>query len=257
MERQAALLATGVAPTRTVGLLAVPAPTALLAGAAGGHRGDGHARQSSLVAREAEQAGEGPRAQASPLSVASLQACADVGQVREGQGCAGLHGLDQAPGQHVVAVPAETFLAAGHLAPAPLGRPCASRLKSTAPAQRTGPDLPRRCGTLGRIGLGVDLDALDVGQVPAHSADAVERGGVLRDDFAQRGLRVQACTRSRSVKSMFITSSRGRLIPPASAVGLAARSLPCENRLSMVLYEYGLDASGACRSGCGGECGLA
>ena len=55
----------------------------------------------------------------------------------------------------------------------------------------------------------------------------------------------------------FIKSSRGRLIPPASAVGLAARSLPCGNILSVVLYKYGLDASGACWSGCGGECGLA
>jgi|GEM_PF-4577349 len=52
-------------------------------------------------------------------------------QVLEDQDGAGLHGLDQALGQHVVTVPAETFLAARHLTQAPLGRPCAFRLERT------------------------------------------------------------------------------------------------------------------------------
>ncbi len=143
-EGAAALLAAEVAPPRTVGLLPVPTTAALLAGVAGVYRGHGHTRQRRLVAREAEQAREGPRVPAPTLPFAPLQACADVGQVLAAQVCAGLHGLDQALGQHVVAVPAETFLAAEHRAPVPLGRPWAFRLKSTAPAERTGLDFPPR-----------------------------------------------------------------------------------------------------------------
>ncbi len=138
VEGEAALLAAEVAPPRTVGLLPVPATAALLTGVAGGYRGHGPTHQRRLVARE------GPRVPAPTLPFAPLQACADVGQLLADQGRAGRHGLDQPLGQHVVAVPAETFLAAGHLAPVPLGRPWAFRLKSTAQAERTGLDFPPR-----------------------------------------------------------------------------------------------------------------
>ncbi|HVB09510.1 MAG TPA: hypothetical protein VNM16_03980, partial [Bacillota bacterium] len=76
--------------------------------------------------------------QAPALLLASLHAVADVGQVLEDQGCAGLHGLDHTLGEHMVAVPAETFLAARDPAQVTLGRPCAFRLERAAQTERAG-----------------------------------------------------------------------------------------------------------------------
>ena len=153
VEGEAALLAAEVAPAPAVGLLSVPAPAALLAGVAGVDRINNHTHQRRLVACEPEQASKGPRVQAPTLPLASLHAGTDVGQVLEDQRGAWLHGLDQALGQHVVTVPAETFLAARHLAQVPLGRPCAFRLKSAAQTERAVLDLPPAASTE-ELGLG-------------------------------------------------------------------------------------------------------
>ena len=119
-------------------------------------RRDSQARQGSLVACKVEQTERGPGVQATALLLASPRAGADVGQILEGRRGAWLHGLDQALGQHMVTVPAETLLAAGHLAQVPLGRPCLSpeepgaggtiapRLRASGERQGTAHALSRR-----------------------------------------------------------------------------------------------------------------
>ncbi len=121
-----------VARTATLGLLPL-SPAALVAGVAGLHRDD---RRAHLVAREVEQAGEGPRVQTTALPPASLHAGLDACPALECQRGVGLYRLGQTRLADVVALPSEAFLAARRLTQAPPGQPCAFRLQAARRAWR-------------------------------------------------------------------------------------------------------------------------
>ena len=153
VKGEAALRAVDVAPARAVGLLPVSAAAAPLAGGAGIDRGDGHARHGRLGARAAEQAGEGPRVEATAPLSASPHAVADGGQVLQDRGGAGLHGRNHGRAEPMGTVPAATCLAARHRTQAPFIRPCALRLERAAPAGRAGIDFAPVARSA-KVGLG-------------------------------------------------------------------------------------------------------
>ncbi|MDP2871374.1 MAG: hypothetical protein Q8P31_02405, partial [Bacillota bacterium] len=85
-----------------------------------------------LVAQERPQLVERPGMQAAArLPAALLYAAADVPKVLNGDHCAGLDGIDDAPTEHVVAIAAEAVNLPGQLAEMFLSRKGAFRLKRT------------------------------------------------------------------------------------------------------------------------------
>lgn len=140
VQREAALSADKLALRTSVASRYVSAFVALLACVAWVTKVYADTPSECLVQQETFEPGKAPRVETTSLLLAGLHTISDIGQVFQDDGCAGLLGPDDALGEHMVTVFAETVEPSAELFEMSLGRFGAFRLKLPAQSEGTGLD---------------------------------------------------------------------------------------------------------------------